>query len=398
MSKSQESIIAVPFLDIRAATLEMQNEIEAAALDTIRSGWYLLGDRVADFEARFSEFCQVSNTVGVGNGLDALTLSLRALGVGPGDEVVVPANTYIATWLAVTAVGATVVPIEPEPSTFLPSVDCFEAAVTERTVAFLPVHLYGRPLDMKALAEVAGRNGVRVLEDCAQAHGASWQGKPVGTSDVGAWSFYPGKNLGALGDGGAVTTGDDSMADKIRMLRNYGSRRKYHNEQLGVNSRLDEIQAAILSVKLKTLMEWNDRRSRVAKRYAESLGHLEWLNLPTDCDDGVHAWHLYVVTSMYRDQLQEHLDRSGIATLIHYPVPPHLQPAYGYLERRAGSFPVTELLAMTSLSIPMGPHLDESSQERVIDAVLRFNPSISKPVHAAALDDARPGSFVGRVK
>jgi dTDP-4-amino-4,6-dideoxygalactose transaminase len=367
----------VPFLDIAAGTAELQDAIERASLEVIRSGWYLLGDKLRQFESEFSAFLGVEETVGVGNGLDALTLSLQAMGIGPGDEVIVPAHTYIATWLAVTAVGATIVPIECEMKTFLPTTSSFASAITGRSAVFLPVHLYGRAVDMEGLAALAERHGLRILEDCAQAHGATWHGKSVGTTDVGAWSFYPGKNLGAMGDGGAVTTSHSPSADTIRVLRNYGSRQKYHNECIGVNSRLDEIQAAILSVKLRVLGEWNSRREAVANRYGEELQGIDWLSLPEGNTEGSDAWHLYVVGTKYRDQLQEHLNRLNIGTIIHYPIPPHLQPAYEHLGFRSGAFPIAEQLAKTSLSLPIGPHLAESEQQMVIEAVRSFEPKAS---------------------
>lgn len=364
----------VPFLDLAAGTAELQDAIEQASLEVLRSGWYLLGEKLRQFENEFSDYLKVAETVGVGNGLDALTLSLRALGVGPGDEVIVPAHTYIATWLAVTAVGATIVPIECEPDSYLPTTSSFADAITGRSAVLLPVHLYGRSVDMDSLAALAERYELRILEDCAQAHGATWNGRSVGTTDVGAWSFYPGKNLGAMGDGGAVTTNSAKSADAVRVLRNYGSRQKYHNECIGVNSRLDEIQAAILSVKLRVLKEWNSRRELVAKNYSEQLQEIDWLSLPGHNTHGTDAWHLYVVRTEYRDQLQHHFNRLNIGTIIHYPIPPHLQPAYEHLGFRSGAFPIAEQLAKTSLSLPIGPHLACDEQQMVIDAVRSFVP------------------------
>lgn len=363
----------VPFLDLAAATAELAGDIEAAVLRVVRSGWYLLGTELDAFEREWAAWTGADQAIGVGNGLDALVLALRALGVGPGDEVIVPANTYVASWLAVTATGATLVPIDPDDETCNLDAASVDAAVTPRTRVVMPVHLYGRAAPMGPIMEVARRHGIRVVEDCAQAHGAMVDGAMVGSFDVGAWSFYPGKNLGALGDGGAVTTSDPVVADRIRMLRNYGSKVKYHNEVLGVNSRLDEMQAAVLRVKLAHLASWNLRRRRIASMYDEGLAGLDWLRRPPAGDDS-HVWHLYVVRTEHRDALQEHLARHDVATLIHYPVPPHRQPAYRDLGLPEGTFPVTEAIHRECLSLPIGPQLAAQEAERVIDAIRGFAP------------------------
>jgi dTDP-4-amino-4,6-dideoxygalactose transaminase len=359
----------VPFLDLAAATAELSSEIEANVLQVLRGGWYLLGRSLAEFETEWARYIGTQSSVGVGNGLDAITLSLRALGIGPGDEVIVPANTYIASWLAVSAVGATIVPVEPETRTALIDPAAVAAAITPRTRAIMPVHLYGRAADMRALSALARPHGIRLVEDCAQAHGAKVDGVAVGAWDVGAWSFYPGKNLGALGDGGGVTSSDSSVIEQVRMLRNYGSHVKYHNEILGVNSRLDDMQAAALLAKLPSLDVWNERRRRIARHYIAALGHLSWLTLPEQCGTD-HVWHLFVVQLPNRDAARRDLAAKGIQTLIHYPVPPHLQPAYSHLGYRSGDFPITERLHAACLSLPIGPHLTDAQVEQVVDGVL----------------------------
>jgi dTDP-4-amino-4,6-dideoxygalactose transaminase len=305
--------------------------------------------------------------VGVANGLDALHLALVAMGVGVGDEVIVPSNTYIATWLAVSQCGATPIPVEPLESTYNLDPGKIEAAITPRTKAILPVHLYGQPADLDPILALARKHGLRVLEDAAQAHGARYKGRRIGGhGDVVAWSFYPGKNLGALGDAGAVTTNNPKIADRIRVLRNYGSRLKYVNEVQGYNSRLDPVQAVALRVKLKYLDEWNARRKAIAARFAAEL---EGVVLPKVPEWAEPAWHLYVVQHAKRDALQKSLQEAGIRTLIHYPIPPHLQQAYQNLGYVAGQFPIAEGLANRVLSLPMGPQLDVAGVEAVIIAL-----------------------------
>jgi dTDP-4-amino-4,6-dideoxygalactose transaminase len=298
-----------------------------------------------------------------------LHLALRALDVGPGDEVIVPSNTFIATWLAVSECGAVPVPVEPDSATYNIDVARIEAAITPKTKAIVPVHLYGQPADLDPVLEIARRHRLRVLEDAAQAQGARYKGKPVGShGDVVAWSFYPGKNLGALGDAGAVTTNDDVLADRIQVLRNYGSRQRYVNEVQGYNSRLDPVQAAVLRVKLRHLPEWNARRARVAARYKAELAHCG-LTLPFVPDWADPAWHLYCVRHPQRDRLRERLAEVGIETLIHYPIPPHLQGAYASLAYGKGAFPVAEKMAETLISLPISPAMSEEQTSRVIDAL-----------------------------
>ncbi len=356
---------AVPFLDLRAAAAELAGALDAAAHRVMASGWYLLGPELEAFEHEWAAYNGVAHAVGVGCGLDALTLTLRALDVGPGDEVVVPSHTFIATWLAVSAVGATVVPVEPDESTFVITPEAVRAAIGPRTAAVVPVHLYGRPVDVIGIDEVAGRAGVPVLFDAAQAHGAVAAGRPIGSwGAASAFSFYPAKNLGALADGGAVTTNDAALAARLRRLRSYGSEQKYVHAERGANSRLDELQAALLRVKLAHLDEWNERRRRVARRYEEALAGLALDRPPMDLVDE-SAWHLYVVRTPERDELQSALRAAGVETLIHYPTPPHRQGAYADDPVSARSLPVAERLAAEVLSLPIGPHLTDAHLQTV---------------------------------
>jgi dTDP-4-amino-4,6-dideoxygalactose transaminase len=368
ISVSSEQIMT-PFLDVGATYQELATEIDAAVSRVLKSGWYLLGAELEAFEREFAAYCGAEHCVGVANGLDALTLILRAMNVGPGDEVIVPSNTYVATWLAVSQVGATPVPVEPDLATSNLDPTRLEAAITSRTRVVIPVHLYGMPADMDPIVEIATRHGIRVVEDAAQAHGARYRGRRTGSlGDAAGWSFYPGKNLGAFGDGGAVTTNDATLADRVRVLRNYGSRRKYENEVQGVNSRLDEIQAAALRVKLKALDIWNDRRRKVAARYLEALEETP-LVLPSVPVWAEPVWHLFVVRSPNRDQLRDALAESGVDTLIHYPTPPHLQACYSDLGIKEGALPIAEALAREILSLPIGPHLSEPQLEHTINAL-----------------------------
>jgi dTDP-4-amino-4,6-dideoxygalactose transaminase len=359
----------IPFLDLRAATAELRAELDEASARVLDSGWFVLGPEVEAFEADWAAFTGAAHPVGVGTGLDALELALRAFDIGPGDEVIVPAHTFIATWLAVDRAGATPVPVEPGPSTMTLDPARLEAAISSRTRAVIPVHLYGRPADMDPIMAVAARHGLTVIEDAAQAHGARYRDRPAGSlGHAAAWSFYPAKNLGALGDAGAVTTSDPAIADRVRRLRNYGSRTKYVHEELGTNSRLDELQAALLRVKLRHLDAWNARRAAVAVRYGELLADLS-LGLPPASDaEAASSWHLYVVRSAARDALAAGLREAGVETLIHYPRPPHRQAAY------AGrgpwpDLPIADELCDQVLSLPMGPHLPDASVVAVAEAL-----------------------------
>lgn len=348
----------VPFLDLHAGYLELRDELDAAWHRVMDSGWYVLGEEVAAFEAEWAAYCGVRHCVGVGNGLEALHLTLRAMEIGAGDEVIVPSNTYIATWLAVSYSGATPVPVEPDPTTYNLDPNRIEAAITARTRAILPVHLYGQPADMGPIMEIAARHGLRVLEDAAQAHGARYRDRPAGgLGHAAGWSFYPGKNLGAFGDAGAVTTNDDQLADRVRVLRNYGSRTKYHNEVKGFNSRLDPLQAALLRVKLSRLDEWNLRRRTIVGLYLEQLGSVSELTLPHVPEWTEPCWHLFVVRHHNRDVLQQRLADGGVGTLIHYPVPPFASLPYRDEVGPQVSLPIALALAGEMLSLPVGPHL-----------------------------------------
>lgn len=359
----------IPFLDLKAAYTELQPEIDAAIKRVLDSGWYILGEEVNAFEREYATYCEAKHCVSVANGLDALHLALLALGVKEGDEVIVPSNTYIATWLAVSQCGATPIPVEPDPATYNIDPTRIEAAITPRTKVILPVHLYGQPCDMDPILAIARKHGLKVLEDGAQAHGAKYKGKRLGAhGDIVAWSFYPGKNLGAFGDGGAITTDDAELADRIRILRNYGSRVKYVNDVRGFNSRLDPIHAAAMRVKLKVLDTWNARRAVIASHYQRSLQDLG-LTLPFVPDWAEPAWHLYVIQHPQRDALQQSLSDAGVGTLIHYPIPPHLQQAYAEAGFIKGQFPLAEQIASHCLSLPIGPHLDEACSSAVITAL-----------------------------
>ena len=349
--------MSVPFLDLRASYLELKPEIDAAVARVLDSGWYILGPEVEAFEQEYADYCQARHCVGLADGLDALHLGLKVLGVGPGDEVIVPSNTYIATWLAVSQCGAVPVPVEPDELTYNINPALIEQAISPRTKVILPVHLYGQPADMDPILAIAKKHGLYVLEDGAQAHGAEYKGKRIGAhGDIVTWSFYPGKNLGALGDGGAITTDNADLADKIRVLRNYGSRVKYVNEVQGVNSRLDPIQAAVLRVKLKHLNDWNARRADLAGQYLQGLQGAD-LDLPFVPEWAKPCWHLFVVRSRQRDALQKHLEQNGVGSLIHYPIPPHKQQAYADMAFAADAFPLANAMADEVLSLPMGTHL-----------------------------------------
>ena len=363
----------VPFLDLKLQYLELHQQLDAAYRQVAESGRFILGPEVAQFESEFADYCEAKHCVGVGNGLDALHLILRAANIGSGDEVIVPANTYIATWLAVSYSGATPIPVEPDASTFNIDPGKIEAAVTDRTRAIMAVHLCGQPADMDAINEVASRHRLKVIEDCAQAHGARYKGSRVGALGfAAAFSFYPGKNLGAYGDGGAVVTNDDELARRVRIIANYGSEVKYYNETKGINSRLDEFQAAFLRVKLSRLDEWNNRRKEVAKHYLQTLAGMADLTLPRVPDWADPVWHLFMVRHPQRDLLQKHLAANAVGTIIHYPIPPHLQRAYAELGHARGAFPIAEKLAEEVLSLPMSAHLSPEETRYVEQKLSTF--------------------------
>jgi dTDP-4-amino-4,6-dideoxygalactose transaminase len=364
-----EPVSRVQFLDLRATYRELRDEIDAAVARVLDGGSYILGQEVEAFEKEFAHYLGVEHCVGVSSGLEALYLALRALHVLPGDEVLVPGNTFIATWLAVSQAGAVPVPVEPELESYNIDPSRIEAAITSRTKGILAVHLYGMAAEMDTIRKIASRHGLWVVEDAAQAHGSRYKGKRVGgLGDAGCWSFYPGKNLGAFGDGGAITTNRDDIAEQARILRNYGSKVKYFNEVKGMNCRLDALQAAILRVKLRHLDEWNERRRAVARYYASQLMDTN-LVLPAVSLWSEVVYHLYVVRSQRREALQNHLRERGIGTLIHYPVPPHLQNAYRDLGIKEGALPITEKIHREVLSLPMGPHLSLLEAKAVVQAV-----------------------------
>jgi len=366
--------MTVPFLDLKAPNRELKTEIDEAFARVMASGWFVLGEEVAAFEKEFADYCEADHCIGVGNGLDALHLILRALEIGDGDEVIVPSNTYIATWLAASYAGATPVPVEPDKRTHNIDPGKIEAAITPRTKAIIPTHLYGQPADMDSINQVAARHGLKVIEDAAQAHGARYKGRRAGSlSQAAAFSFYPGKNLGALGDGGAVVTSDANLADKIWRLRNYGSREKYCHDEKGFNSRLDELQAAVLRVKLRHLENWNERRKAVAEYYLERLADVAGLGLPEVPSFAEPAWHLFVVTHPERDKLQAALTNDGVGTLIHYPIPPHLSGAYQDSTSPARALAIADTLSRSVLSLPMGPHLDRADQDAVINSIRGYS-------------------------
>jgi len=365
--------MAVPFLAFSPQHDPIRSDVLAAIASVYDAHWYVLGEQVAGFETEYSKFSQVAHTVGVANGLDALQLALEALGLQPGEEVLVPSNTYIATWLAVSRAGGIPVPVEPNPHTYNLDPAALAAAITPRTKGIMPVHLYGQACEMTAILAIARQYGLWVVEDNAQAHGATYGGQLTGSfGQVNGTSFYPGKNLGALGDAGAVTTNDEALAAKIRILRNYGSQRKYYNEVIGHNSRLDELQAAVLRVKLQHLPRWTQQRQAVARLYDQHLAGIAGLQLPIVAEGATHVYHLYVIRTARRDALQKHLAAQGIGTLIHYPVPPHRQQAYAGLSLPAGAFPIAEQLAATCLSLPMWPGMTEDHVRQVATAIRSF--------------------------
>jgi dTDP-4-amino-4,6-dideoxygalactose transaminase len=363
----------VPFLDLKAPYRELKNELDSAYQRVMESGWFIMGAEVEAFEQEFAAYCGVRHGIGVGNGLEALHLILRAYGIGDGDEVIVPANTYIATWLAVSYSGAVPIPVEPDPRTYNLDPDLLEAAITKKTKAIMPVHLYGQPADMDPILQVAEKYDLKVIEDAAQAHGSLYKGRLGGSlGHVASFSFYPGKNLGALGDAGAIVTNDDELAENVRMLRNYGSKVKYHHDVKGFNSRLDEMQAAFLRAKLVHLDEWNERRKKIAAYYLDYLADLPGLTLPYVPAEITPVWHIFVVQTPRRDDLQQFLQSKGVGTLIHYPVPPHLSKAYAELGLPKGTFPITEAIASSELSLPIGPHLSLDAAEYVVSVIREY--------------------------
>ena len=358
------------FFDLRSVNDASKSELTAAFNRVLESGWYVLGNEVNRFESEFANFCEVENCVGVGNCLDALQFILQGFGIGSGDEVIVPSNTYIATWLAVSNVGAIPVPVEPRIETYNIDPSRIQDSITSRTKAIIVVHLYGQPCNMDAVNDIAEKFGLKVIEDSAQAHGARYKGRRVGgLGNASGFSFYPSKNLGALGDGGAVTTNNPTLANKINLLRNYGSKTKYQNEVKGFNSRLDELQAAFLIEKLKVLDKQNEERRKIASIYLEHLAYFEEITLPVIPDWAEPVWHQFVIRHHKRNELINNLKKAGIGTMIHYPIPPHLQLAYKEMGKKKGDYPISELIHKEVLSLPITPGISLLEIESVIDAL-----------------------------
>ena len=361
---------AIPFLNFEPMHKLIRSEIMQSFQDVYDANWFVMGKKLETFEKEYAAFNNTNYSIGVSNGLDALHLALKALNVTNGDEVIVPSNTYIATTLAASYVGAKPVFVEPDANTYNINPANIETAITSKTKAIMPVHLYGQACDMDAIMAIAKKHNLFVVEDNAQAHGATFNEKITGSfGNANGTSFYPGKNLGALGDAGAVTTNDESIAKKIAMLRNYGSEKKYHNEEIGFNMRLDEVQAGFLSVKLKYLNEWTKQRKKIAKNYNEALKNVGDLILPMVHANATHVYHLYVIKTKNRDGLQKHLSENGIGTLIHYPIPPHLQNAYQFLGLKKGAFPIAEELADNCLSLPIWPGMTSDQVNRVAEII-----------------------------
>lgn len=363
----------IPFLSFTGQNNLVEAEIRAAFERVFLNKWYILGKEVSDFENAYATFNKVKHCIGVGNGLDALHIALRVLEIGEGDEVIVPSNTFIATWLAISQVRAIIVPVEPNKDTYNLDPYLIEAAITPKTKAIMPVHLYGQACEMEAIMQIAHKHNLYVIEDNAQAQGCTYNEKLTGSfGHINATSFYPTKNLGAYGDAGALTTSDASLAQKANLLRNYGSEKKYYNEVIGLNSRLDELQAAFLSVKLKYLNGWVQERRKIAAVYDQQLTGVSGLILPTTASGAKHVYHLYVIRTDKRDALEKHLNNNGIGTGIHYPVPSHLQKAYVHLGYKKGDFPIAEELAETSLSLPLNPGMSNEEIEYVTKTIKGF--------------------------
>jgi len=363
----------IPFVSFETVNQQIKAEIMPAFEKFFDKGWYILGEEVKAFEKEYAEWNLAQYAVGISNGLDALHIALRTLEIGAGDEVIIPSNTYIATALAVSYCGATPVFVEPEIDTYNINPTKIEAAITSKTKAIMPVHLYGQACNMTAIMAIAQQYGLKVIEDNAQAHGAKWKSGVTGTfGDINATSFYPGKNLGALGDAGAITTNNEALATKAAMLRNYGSQKKYYNEALGFNSRLDECQAAFLRIKLRYLGGWTNDRQQIAGWYNQALADIKEVTLPFCHTDASHVYHLYVIRTEQRNALQEALTAQGIGTLVHYPVPPHLQEAYQHLGYKQGDFPIAEELADTMLSLPLWPGMTKEQVNQVAAAIKSF--------------------------
>jgi dTDP-4-amino-4,6-dideoxygalactose transaminase len=363
----------IPFLSFDYQDKLYREQLIEAMTRVLDSKWYIMGNELSAFEKEYASLHQTNYSLGVANGLDALIISLHAIGVMEGDEIIVPSNTYIASWLAVSALGAIPIPVEPDERTYNINPNLIEAKITSRTKAILPVHLYGQPCDMTAIIKIANRYNLAIVEDNAQAHLAFWDNKITGSfGDINATSFYPGKNLGALGDGGGITTDSEELYLKAKSYRNYGSEKKYFNEIKGINSRLDELHAAVLRVKLPYLEELTKNRQEIANKYNNLLSNCDFVKIPYVLDKATHVYHLYVLMCERRDELQTYLHAKGICTLIHYPIPPHLQQAYKELNYKEGDFPIAEFIAKSCLSLPIYPSITDSQIEEVCTAILSF--------------------------
>jgi dTDP-4-amino-4,6-dideoxygalactose transaminase len=363
----------IPFLSFKYMHDAVKNEMHNAFAEVFQSGQFILGSKLEQFEAEYAHFNGVKYSVGVSNGLDGLFLSLKALGIGKGDEVIVPSNTFIASFMAVSLAGAKIIPVEPRMDTYNIDPERIREAVTARTKAIMPVHLYGQCADMESVMNIAGENGLFIVEDNAQSHGARFRGKlSGGFGDLNATSFYPAKNLGALGDAGVITSDNAALVDKVKLSRNYGSSKKYQHSAAGYNMRMDELQAAFLSVKLRCLDEWNRKRVEIAGWYNSSLKNVGDLVLPVTHPDSTHVYHLYVIRTEYRNQLQQWLSSHDVDTIIHYPVPPHLQDAYRDLGYKIGSFPIAEKIAETCLSLPLWPGMQQAQVLQVAGLIKEF--------------------------
>lgn len=363
----------IPFCDINTSHSGLRPQLEEAFHRVLDSGNLIMGGELDAFETEFAEYCGAQHCIGVGNGLDALALTLRAKGIGPGDEVIVPSHTFIATWLAVSMVGAVPVPVEIDANLYTLDPHRIREKLTTKTRAIIPVHLYGLPADMDPINQIAVDAGLFVLEDAAQAHGARYNGVRSGKlGNAAAFSFYPTKNLGALGDGGAVVTDDETLANELRQLRNYGSKKKYVHDSAGVNSRLDELQAAFLRIKLPHLDLWNTSRRKLAERYSNGLKHISGVKIPVIPEGCEHVFHLYVIQSNYRDELAAFLKKKGINVLTHYPIAPHMQGAYAGMPCSGNSLPIAEQAAKDCLSLPLWPQMSIAEVEAVVDCIKEF--------------------------
>jgi dTDP-4-amino-4,6-dideoxygalactose transaminase len=363
----------IPFLSFEESNKVIKSEILSAFEGFFDSQWYVLGERVKQFEKEYSDFNNVTHTVGLSNGLDALHIALKVLKIGEGDEVIVPSNTYIATVLPITYLGATPVFVEPDLYTYNITAKGIKAAITGKTKAIMPVHLYGQCCEMEEIMQLAKQHNLYVVEDNAQAQGSAFKEKLAGSwGDINATSFYPGKNLGALGDAGGITTNNPDLAKHAKVIRNYGSSEKYKNEIIGYNMRLDECQAAILSVKLKYLAVWTQQRQQIASWYNDALADVKDIVLPITAPNATHAYHLYVIRTQMRAQLQKHLQDNGIGSLIHYPIPPHMQEAYQHLGYKKGDFPIAEKIADTCLSLPLWPGMTKENVHLISTVIKEF--------------------------